>query len=997
LDTHAHPDPPELTRSAPAMPGFLAGTGAQGELIAAFDWAATPLGAIEHWPPCLRIATGMVLRSPTALVLLWGPSGIMIYNEACAALTPQRHPDMLGMGALAAWPEAAALTQEMLTLCLAGGSRAFTDERVTIFTGGVPEDLRFDLAYSPVMDELGQPAGVLVAVREANARALADERLRFAQEAARVGTFEWYPRTHLLVVSDVYRQIYGFAPDEEVTDQKLLAMLPPEDWPLSGNRRIGQPGNPLAYAEYRIRHRATGALRWVARRGEILPGGAGTPERYIGAAWDITEKKTAELQAAFVAALSERLLTLSDPLEVIEAATLMLGQHLGAGRAGYAEIDASGTDVVISREWNDGSLPSLIGSLNLEEFGASNAAALRRGGTVRRDDIRTDPRFTDTQVAVAFQRIGMQSGISVPLIRDGQLRGVLYAHCARPRRWTDEDEAIMQAVAARTWDAAQRARAEQLLRDSEANFRLLAQALPIHVWVASPEGETLWVNDQAYAYTGVPRGDLQRADWDRLVHPDDRDASLMAWTRGVRDGASFEHEYRMLRHDGAWRWHLVRVMPIRDETGKLMRWIGTNTDIDEQRQLLGEMVRLNATLEDRVEQRTRELRQTEEALRQAQKMEAIGQLTGGIAHDFNNLLTGIIGSLELLRRRLTRIVPEADARMADLDRFMTAAIGSANSAAALTHRLLAFARRQSLDRKPVDVCALMHGMAELLVRTLGEQVDLRIEVPPTCRHAMTDANQLESAILNLAINARDAMSAAGRLTIAAGTVVLDAAAASAIGPLDAGDYVCITVTDTGSGMPAAIMERVFEPFFTTKPAGQGTGLGLSMVYGFVRQSGGHVAIASVPGQGTTVSLYLPPAEAHGSAAAAATMPPRGAGQTVLVVEDVAAVRMLIVEVLRDLGYATLEAENAAMALPILGSDAPIELLISDVGLPGLNGRQLADYARTKRPGLKVLFVTGYAEDAALRSGFLAAGTAIMCKPFAIAALAVKVGEMMESR
>ncbi len=995
MDTIAHSDPPELARSTRQTPGFLAGTGAHGELIAAYDWAATPLGLIAHWPPSLRLATGMILRSPIAMVLLWGPTGIMIYNEAAAMQAPNRHPDMLGMSALDAWPEAAALTQEMLTLCLAGGSRSFTDERVTLFQNGVGEDVRLDLVYSPVVDETGEAAGVLVVTREANARAMADERLRIAQEAARVGTFEWYPRTHRLVVSDMYRQIYGFRADEEVTDQKLLAMLPPEDRPLSGNVRITQPGNPLAYAEYRIRHRTTGELRWIARRGEILPGGQGTPERYIGAAWDITENKTAELQAAFVAALSERLLTLNDPLEVIEAAILMLGQHLGVGRTGYAEVEAAGADIVISREWTDGSLPSLIGTLKLDDFGPSNAAALRSGATVRRNDIRTDARFAGAQIA--FQRIGMQSGISVPLIRDGSLRGVLYEHCARPRSWTDDDEAIMQAVAARTWDAAERARAEQLLRESEANFRLLAQAVPIHVWVASPNGDILWVNDQAYAYSGAKPGDLQRADWGRLVHPDDRDASFMAWRRGLRDGAGFEHEHRMLRHDGAWRWHLVRVMPMRDESGRVARWIGTNTDIDEQRQMLGEMVRLNATLEDRVEQRTRELRQTEEALRQAQKMEAIGQLTGGIAHDFNNLLTGIIGSLEMMRRRLMKILPAEDSRMTDLDRFMTAAIGSANSAAALTHRLLAFARRQSLDRKPVDVFALVHGMAELLRRTLGEQVDLRIEAQPFCRHAMTDVNQLESAILNLAINARDAMSGRGRLTIAAAPVVLDAAAAAAIGPLEAGDYVGITVTDTGSGMPAAIVERVFEPFFTTKPAGQGTGLGLSMVYGFVRQSGGHVAIASEPGKGTTVTLYLPSAEASDSAAAMTTIAPRGAGETVLVVEDVAAVRMLIVEVLRDLGYATLEAEDATTALPILGSTAAIDLLISDVGLPGLNGRQLADYARTKRPGLKVLFVTGYAEDAALRTGFLAAGTAIISKPFAIAALAVKVGEMMGSR
>jgi CheY-like chemotaxis protein len=370
-------------------------------------------------------------------------------------------------------------------------------------------------------------------------------------------------------------------------------------------------------------------------------------------------------------------------------------------------------------------------------------------------------------------------------------------------------------------------------------------------------------------------------------------------------------------------------------------------------------------------------------------MEAIGQLTGGIAHDFNNLLTGIIGALDLIKRRI------ATGRTGDLDRFMDAATGSALSAAALTHRLLAFARRQSLDTKPVDVRGLVQGMEELLRRTLGEQVRLAIDAGPGCWFAMTDPNQLESAILNLAINARDAMPDGGNLRISTENLRIGAPQTGVRDPLEPGDYIGVTVSDTGIGMPEHVIDKVFEPFFTTKPPGQGTGLGLSMVYGFARQSGGRVGIASMPGQGTSVTITLPRApQAAEDATPAAGAAPMGAGETVMVVEDVAAVRMLIIDVLHDLGYRTIEAADAAEALPVIESGRAIDLLISDVGLPGVGGRQLADQARARRPGLRVLFLTGYAEHATTRSGFLDDGMALMTKPFAVETLAAKISEMM---
>jgi PAS domain S-box-containing protein len=981
------------TQPAP-LPPFLAGGGEMAALIAAYDWSRTPLGPISTWPPCLCTALGMILRSPAAMVLMWGEHGIMLYNQAYIAIAAQRHPAILGMPADKAWPETADFSRHVVTSVMAGKSISFNDIRLALNRNGRAEDVWLTLAFSPALDATGQPAGGLGLVMDTTARNLADERLRIAQEAGRFGTFEWYPETHHLIVSSVYRQIYGLTPDEPVTDQKLLRLLPEEDRALSGNVRYGQPGNPLAYAEYRIHHARTGTLRWIARRGEIMDGGQGTPQRYIGVAWDITEKKIAELQDAFLAALSGRLRDISDPRRVAAVAVQMLGTYLGAGRVGFGAIDQTRNTATVTEDWTDGTLPSAAGQHDLRGFGNTVLGALQRGEAMRIDDTHTDPRARDAQVAAAFAAIGARANLSVPLVRDQRFTGVLYAQCAAPRAWTDGDEALMRAVAARVWDSIQRAQAEQLLRESEENFRLLAQAMPNQVWVANPKGRVIWINQQASAYTGVAVTDLDREDWVSLTHPDDAAGAVAGWMGALQTTGTFETEYRIRRVDGAYRWHIVRAMPIRDSAGAVTRWIGTNTDSDEQRRALAELVRLNSTLEERVEARTQELREAEAALRQSQKMEAIGQLTGGIAHDFNNLLTGIIGSLDLVRRRLGRVLPPDNARLAELERFMEAATASANRAAALTHRLLAFARRQSLDTKPVDVTALVQSMADLLRRTLGETIRLRIESPSCDAYALTDPHQLESAILNLAINARDAMPGGGELTIGTAARRVNAETTADADPVAPGDYISIAVTDTGTGMANDVVEKAFEPFFTTKPSGQGTGLGLSMVYGFARQSGGQARIDSQQGAGTTVTLLLPrAAAAPATHSVAPPKPPPGAGETVLVVEDVPAVRMLIVEILRDMGYQTLEAADAEQALPILAAPSAIDLLVSDIGLPGMNGRLLATEARTRRPGLKVLLVTGYAEDAA-RGGFLEPGMEIMTKPFAIDQLAAKISDMM---
>ncbi len=498
-------------------------------------------------------------------------------------------------------------------------------------------------------------------------------------------------------------------------------------------------------------------------------------------------------------------------------------------------------------------------------------------------------------------------------------------------------------------------------------------------WMADPAGRIYWYNKRWYDYTGTTLEAMRALGWRSVHHPDHHVRVSASMKRAVAIGSIWEETFPLRGKDGQYRWFLARALPIRDEFGQVTQWFGTNTDITAQVAAEEALRELNDNLERRVAERTRELAEinhllhvemgererAEETLRHAQKMEAIGQLTGGLAHDFNNMLTGVLGALDLIQRRV------ASGQTHDLGRYLDAATTSANRAAALTHRLLAFARRQSLDTRPVDINQLVQSMEDMLRRTIGEHIRFETLLQTDPWLAYTDAHQLENALLNLVINARDAMSGGGRLVIQTGCVHVGTPQPNSPEP---GDYVTLSVADTGCGMPAEVVAKAFDPFFTTKPIGQGTGLGLSMVYGFVKQTGGHVRIDSTPGQGTLITLFLPRNQAQVEVNEAPSETPaavQGAqsDETVLVVEDEAAVRMLVVEVLQELGYHVLEAVDGNSALPYLRSDRRIDLLVSDFGLPGMNGRQLAEIAREHRPDLQVLFITGYAPNAEVRGEF----------------------------
>jgi PAS domain S-box-containing protein len=554
----------------------------------------------------------------------------------------------------------------------------------------------------------------------------------------------------------------------------------------------------------------------------------------------------------------------------------------------------------------------------------------------------------------------------VPVTRHGRREDVWWTYSYGPIDLEDRVGGVLVVCT----DVTEQHRARERLEDTVA--RLAAER--DQLWQASrellaavtPEGVLRSVNPAWTRVLGWSRQEIEGRHFRDFVHPDDQAPTARAVAQAQRDALySFDNRYRHV--DGTWRW---------------INW----TAASEQ----GTVFAVGRDVTDERKQ-AQALSRAEEALRQSAKMEAVGQLTGGLAHDFNNLLQGIIGSLGLIQKLVEL------GRTAEVPRYVGTAMNSANRAAALTHRLLAFSRRQPLDPRPLDVNQLVSSMEELLRRTLGESIVLRLDLADTPPNTLCDHNQLESAILNLVVNARDAMPDGGTLTIGTHVTELDAAQARPQG-IAPGEYVCVTVADTGVGMSADVMKHAFEPFFTTKPLGQGTGLGLSMIYGFARQSGGSATLRSEGGRGTTVTLLLPrderdaaPPEAQAEKAA----PWRHAGGTALVVEDDPVVLRLVSEALRELGYEVVEASDGFSGMEALRAAPALDLLVSDVGLPGLNGRQIADAGLQMLPALKVVLMTGYAEKAALANLPMGSGMEILVKPFTLDAFTERVRKLVQ--
>ncbi|MGJ7580100.1 response regulator [Variovorax sp. RHLX14] len=683
-------------------------------------------------------------------------------------------------------------------------------------------------------------------------------------------------------------------------------------------------------------------------------------------------------QRLMLIGLSDRIRDLDDPDEIAYVAAEMLGRELKVDRAGYGIVNKLAETIAIGRDWCAPGVPTLAGTLQFRDYG-SYVEDLSRGITVAFADANHDPRTCDN--AAALEAINALAVVNMPLTEHGDLVGLLYLNHGQSRIWTSEEIDF-------TWEVGDRIRIAIARRQAQADLQKLAASLELQVRDRTYERDRTWalsqdllgivnlqgqfesVNPAWTTVLGWSASEICTNQYLLFVHPDDLQRTEAVVSKFMDGTALLPFENRYRTKSGDYRWLSWTAVPDGDRLYTAAR------DVTHEKDRLSE------------------LEAAKEQLRQSQKLEAVGQLTGGLAHDFNNLLGAITGSLELMRRR------GLEGRFTELDRYIEVAQGAAKRAAALTHRLLAFSRQQTLEPKTVNVNRLVGNMQELIGRTLGPAITLEFVGAGGLWTVEVDPNQLENALLNLCINARDAMPQGGKLTIETANRWLDDRTARQR-ELQPGQYVSLCVSDNGVGMPPEVIARAFDPFFTTKPIGMGTGLGLSMIYGFTKQSGGQVRIYSEVGEGTMVCMYLP---RHGGEEdlpddhpGVAEVPKAERGQTVLVVDDEAALRMLIVEVMQELGYHTLEAGDGAEALRYLQSDERIDLLLTDVGLPGgMNGRQVADAARVARAGLKVLFITGYAENAVLSHGHLDVGMHVLTKPFDLGVLARRVRELIES-
>ncbi len=843
----------------------------------------------------------------------------------------------------------------------------------------------WDVRVTPILGRDGRPERLLAISRDVTDAREAAERIEVALNAGAVlGTWVWDVPNDRFTADSRFARTFSLDAAELATGVPLSAVVTsihPDDAPQVGKLIDGALAQGGRYsAEYRVRQR-DGSWAWIEATGHCDLDDAGQPVRFPGALIDIDRRKRQEGWHLALAELGDRLRDLRDPVEIAFVAARIVGAAAGVDRAGFGTVDAGARTIAIKRDWTAGEgVQSLVGVHRFDDYGTF-IADLLDGRTVSIADVAKDHRTSASEDH--FRELQIAALVQVPLLVNGCLVAMVFLNSSGLRAWTDDEVAFLRNAADRTWAAIERSRAEaDLVRFNETLEAEVAERTRERdrLWdvsenllvVANYEGRLLRVSNSWTRLLDYSEDRLLSRPYAEIIHPDDFQsvADILQTMRATGKPAMFED--RLIAADGTIRWTAWTLSPEPDSDLIL----GVGRDITEEKG------------------RRAELEQTQIALRQSQKMEAVGQLTGGLAHDFNNLLTGITGSLDLLQSRLRQ------GRLNDVDRYVIAAQGAAQRATALTHRLLAFSRQQTLDPKATDANRLVSGLQELIQRTVGPTIAVENIAAGGLWTTLIDPSQLENALLNLCINARDAMPDGGKITIETGNKLLDAHAARER-EVPAGQYVTLRVSDTGTGMPPDVIARAFDPFYTTKPIGQGTGLGLSMIYGFARQSGGQVRIDSEVGQGTMVCLYLPRHIGHADEAEVqpelSDAPRAERGETVLVVDDEPTVRMLVTEVLEDLGYTAIEAGDGAAGLKVLQSKVRIDLLVTDVGLPGgMNGRQVADAARVVRPKLKVLFITGYAENAVLSHGHLGPGMHVMAKPFAMEALASRIRHLITS-
>ena len=827
------------------------GGGEAGALVREFDWSKTSLGPISSWPANLRHKVNSVVNSPIPQVLMWGKDHVMIYNDGYIEIAGNYHPRALGGTVPAIWPEIWDWNRTVLAAGFGGAVQSYRDQTMVLNRNGQPEEVVFDLFYTPIHNDGGTVDAVLCTVLENT------EKVRAVSDLAA-------SREELSRLTDALPILVGFIDRDHV---------------------------------YRFANR--GYLEWFNRR----------PEDVLG-----------------------------------RRAVEVVGEAFYQARLPYIERAMAGETVI------------------------HDTAILCPDGTTRAAEIRHVPRHTAK---------GDVDGCYVLII-----------------------------------DIETRKRVELELTVSNNRFRAAVNAVHGVLWTNSPDGKMLGVQSGWAGLTGQTMEQYQDYGWADVVHPEDRDGSLKSWNEAVAAKSTYVWEHRVLRHDGVYRTFAVRGVPILDASGEIIEWVGVHTDITDQRaaesalqehsanlereirhrrRAEDQLRQLNEGLEARVTSEIAERRQAERALQQAQKMESIGQLTGGVAHDFNNLLQVVAGNLQLLAKDVVGN-ERAERRVGN-------ALAGVSRGAKLASQLLAFGRRQALEPRVINVGRFVAGMDDLLRRSIGEAIEVEVITAGGLWNTFADPAQVENALLNLAINARDAMAGSGKLTIEVGNASLDQDYARTHAEVEAGQYVMLAVTDTGSGMAPEIVDKVFEPFFSTKPEGKGTGLGLSMVYGFVKQSGGHVKIYSEIDQGTTVKVYLPRSLSNEDREIVVQSGPIvGGSETVLVVEDDDEVRGIVVETLTDLGYRVLTARDAQAGLTVAESGVPIDVIFTDVVMPGsMKSSEMARRAKERLPNLAILFTSGYTENSIVHGGKLDAGVELLSKPYTREALARRLRHVIANQ
>ncbi len=921
--------------------------------IREFDWTTTPLGAPQAWPPALQTLVGVMLGAKQAMCIMWGPDQIFLYNDGYADILVNKHPAALGQPIREVWPEIWGDLKPIVDATYAGQSTHIDDMAFTMLRKGYPEEAHFSFSFTPVYGADEEVVGSLMPVVETTERVFRERRARLeGQHFARL--FEQAP-TFMTVLSG---------------PSHIFEYCNPGYMQLIGHRDL--IGKPVAVAV----PEAAGQgyfelLDEVYRSGKAFSAagmklklqrtpGAPLQDRYLDFVYQPIVEDDGSVSGIFVEGVdvTDRVLADADLREsearlrlATDAADIGLWDYdFEAGRSFWQPrvkvMFGLSADAEVARE-------DLLERVHSDD----------RGSVIAALEATRDPQ-TRAPYDIEYRTIGKSDGLTRWVSAKG--RAV----------FNDSGDCIR--ILGTAMDVTARKQNEQRLEALNADLErqviertqargMTWQVSPDLLGALNPNGYFETSNPAWKSVLGWSEAEVAGFSIFELLHPDDVERTKVGFelTKIGQPAIRFPNRYR--HKDGSYRW---------------ISWTGVFED--------GYTYCSGRDITEEYDQQE-QLRQTEDALRQAQKMEAVGQLTGGIAHDFNNMLAVVLGSLELLNRRIGGDDPRTR-------RQLDSATEAAKRAANLTQRLLAFSRQQPLRPETLDVNRLVANMSDLLRHSIGADIRLETVLAGGLWKVHIDPNQLENVILNLGVNARDAMAEGGRLTIETQNAHLDKRyVASELG-LPAGQYVLIAVTDTGIGMSADTIAKAFDPFFTTKAVGKGTGLGLSQVYGFVRQSGGHVKIYSEPGHGTTIKIYLPRTGDVVSEVATpfeAELSPQSHDEVILIVDDEPAVRQFTMEALIELGYRVHAAENAASALKLLDAHPEIALLFTDIVMPDTNGRRLADQACERRPGLKVLYTTGYTRNAVVHNGVVDPGVELIGKPFTLDELAARVREILD--